>query len=66
MSTAAIEAYKARIASFVEGKDPIAVQRETPHTLAELVAGIPEEKLHVRPIARQVVGGGVARAFCGC
>lgn len=49
MSSPAIEAYKARIASFVEGKDPLAVQRETPHALAELVAGVPESKLEVRP-----------------
>ena len=50
-SSPAIEAYKARIASFIEGKDPLAVQRETPHALAELVAGVPEAKLHERPAA---------------
>ncbi len=49
MPSPAIEAYKARIASFIEGKDPIAVQRETPHVLAELVAGVPEAKLEERP-----------------
>lgn len=41
--------YKARILSYVEGKDPIAVQRQTPEALAELVRDIPESKLQKRP-----------------
>jgi len=49
MSTAA--EYKARILSYVEGKDPIAVQHETPALLAQLVKGLPADKLHARPAA---------------
>jgi hypothetical protein len=41
--------YKARILSFVKDKDPIAVQRQTPVSLAELVRDIPESKLQERP-----------------
>jgi DinB superfamily len=47
MATAA--EYKARILSYVEGKDPVAVQRETPEALAQLVAGVPSERLGTRP-----------------
>ena len=49
MATAAD--YKARILSYVEGKDPIAVQRETPQVLAELVNGVSAERLAKRPAA---------------
>ncbi len=49
MATAA--EYKARILSYVEGKDPVAVQRETPGALAQLVRDIPDEKLRARPAA---------------
>jgi uncharacterized damage-inducible protein DinB len=49
MSSPAIEAYKTRIASFIEGKDPLAVQRQTPAALAELIGGVPDAKLHERP-----------------
>lgn len=49
MATAA--EYKARILSYVEGKDPIAVQRETPASLAHLIEGVPAEKLRTRPAA---------------
>ncbi|MBV9500849.1 MAG: DinB family protein [Acidobacteriaceae bacterium] len=45
----AIEQYKARIAAFVEGKDPIAVQRESPKALARLIENIPTEKLKQPP-----------------
>ena len=47
MATAA--EYKARILSYVEGKDPIAVQRETPQVLAQLVEGVSPERLRARP-----------------
>jgi hypothetical protein len=47
MATA--DVYKARILSFVEGKDPIEVQRQTPAALAELFTGVPDSKLHQRP-----------------
>ncbi len=49
MATAA--EYKARILSYVEGKDPVAVQRETPDALAELIRGVPDQKLRTRPAA---------------
>jgi hypothetical protein len=49
MSSPAIEVYKARIASFIQGKDPLGVQRETPTALARLIAGVPEAKLRERP-----------------
>jgi hypothetical protein len=41
--------YVARLRSLVEGKDPIAVQRETPAALARLIASVPEEKLNRTP-----------------
>lgn len=49
MATAA--EYKARILSYVEGKDPIAVQRGTLDSLAQLLEGVPESKLRERPAA---------------
>jgi hypothetical protein len=50
MATPVFEAYKARILSFVEGKDPLEVQRATPGVLAGLVQGIPNSKLSERPV----------------
>lgn len=41
--------YKARILSFVEGKDPVEVQRQTSALLAQLINGVAESKLHQRP-----------------
>jgi hypothetical protein len=41
--------YKARILSYIEGKDPIEVQRKTPELLADLVVSVPEKKLRERP-----------------
>jgi hypothetical protein len=41
--------YIARLRSLVEGKDPIAVQTETPAALARLVASVPHEKLNRPP-----------------
>ena len=41
--------YIARLQSYVEGRDPIAVQTETPAALARLIARIPEGKLHRAP-----------------
>jgi uncharacterized damage-inducible protein DinB len=43
------EQYKARILALVEGKDALAVQREARKNLAELIAGIPADKLRQRP-----------------
>jgi DinB superfamily len=41
--------YKARIQGLVTGKDPVAVQRETPAQLAALISGVPAGKLSTRP-----------------
>ncbi len=41
--------YKARILSYVEGKDPVEVQRKTPELLADLTVSVPEKKLCERP-----------------
>ena len=49
MATAA--EYKARILSYVEGKDPVEVQRQTPALLAQLTDGVAESKLYERPEA---------------
>lgn len=43
------EQYKARILGLMEGKDAVAVQRETPAKLAKLVQGVAAEKLSRRP-----------------
>jgi hypothetical protein len=47
MATAAD--YKARILSYVEGKDPVEVQRETPELLAQAIQGASDEQLRHRP-----------------
>ena len=41
--------YKARILGLMEGKDPVAVQRETALHLAQLIDGVPTEQLRERP-----------------
>ena len=41
--------YKARILSYVEGKDPLQVQRKTPELLADMVVSVPEKQLYERP-----------------
>jgi hypothetical protein len=41
--------YKARLAAYVEGEDPISMQSEAPRTLARLVEGVAETKLRLRP-----------------
>ena len=47
MATA--DVYKARILSFVEGRDPLEVQRQTPAALMQLIAGNSAVKLSQRP-----------------
>ncbi len=47
MATAA--EYKARILSYVEGKDPVEVQRETPELLAQAIQGASDDQLRHRP-----------------
>ena len=41
--------YKARILKLMEGKDPVAVQRQTAPELEKLVGRVPAEKLSQRP-----------------
>jgi hypothetical protein len=41
--------YKARILSYIEGKDPLEVQRKTPELLADMVVSVPEKQLYERP-----------------
>jgi uncharacterized damage-inducible protein DinB len=41
--------YKTRIQGLVTGKDPIAVQRQTPSQLAALISDVRAEKLNTRP-----------------
>ena len=41
--------YKARIVALMEGKDPVAVQRETVAQLEQLMDGVSTEKLRERP-----------------
>ena len=41
--------YAARIRSYVEGKDPLAIQHATPQQLSHLIEGVPEAKLKARP-----------------
>ena len=43
------EQYKARFANYTEGKDPVAMQRETPRALAHLIAGVPTSKMKQPP-----------------
>lgn len=43
--------YTARILSYLQGKDPIAVQRHTPEAIAQLISGAPEDALTKRPAA---------------
>lgn len=41
--------YKARILALMEGKEPVAVQKETYPQIAELISGVSAEKLSTRP-----------------
>lgn len=43
------EQYKARLAAYVDGKDPIEIQRQTPAILAHLIEGVSPEKLKQSP-----------------
>jgi len=43
------EQYTARFSSYVEGRDPLAMQREAPRTIAALADGVSAEKLQARP-----------------
>jgi DinB family protein len=41
--------YRQRFKSYVQGKDPMAMQQEAIGTLERLTAGVPEEKLRLKP-----------------
>ena len=43
------EQYKTRILALMDGKDSLVVLRETAHKLAQLIVGIPAERLRQRP-----------------
>jgi DinB family protein len=43
------EQYQSRLASYVQGKDPIAMQREATQALKDLIAGLSETQLHQKP-----------------
>jgi hypothetical protein len=43
------EQYKARFEGYTAGKDPIAMQREAPRTLAALIEGAAKDELRRRP-----------------
>jgi hypothetical protein len=45
----AAEQYKAHLAAYVKDKDPLAMQREAPGTLARLIDGVPMETLKHSP-----------------
>jgi hypothetical protein len=45
----AVQQYVARITSYVEGKEPLAVQSATPKKLERLIKGVPTRKLRKRP-----------------
>jgi len=47
----ATEQYLQRLAGYVEGKDPLAIQRETAGALARLIGGVPAQQLARRPAA---------------
>ena len=47
--TETAEEYKSRFAAYVEGKDPIAMQREAPDTIACLIAGMAAARLNQPP-----------------
>ena len=47
------EQYERRLAGYVEGKDPVAMQREAASVLARLTGGAAEDKLRRRPAAQK-------------
>jgi hypothetical protein len=42
--------YTAKLEAYAEGKDPLAMQTDTPRILAELIEGAPEQALRRRPM----------------
>jgi len=49
MTTETPQQYTERILGYVEGREPLDVQRATAKTLARLVAGVPDATLRARP-----------------
>ncbi len=47
--TETIGQYRARLATYVEGKDPIVMQREAPDMIARLIDGVSQAKLQDHP-----------------
>jgi hypothetical protein len=47
--TETVDQYRARLATYVEGKDPIVMQREAPDTIARLIDGVSQTKLKDHP-----------------
>jgi uncharacterized damage-inducible protein DinB len=45
----AAEEYRERLASYVEGEDPVSIQRQSPTQLSTLIAGLSAEQLTSRP-----------------
>lgn len=43
------EQYQTRLAAYVDGKDPVAMQREAPRVLARLIDEVPDARLGLRP-----------------
>ena len=43
------EEYRARLASYVEGRDPLGLQEAASQTLARLLEGVDDERLRQRP-----------------
>ena len=41
--------YRKRLAGYLEGQDPLSIQRETPAELARLINGVSVEHLRRRP-----------------
>jgi hypothetical protein len=44
-----VEQYRMRLAGYVEGEDPLAIQRETPASLARLIDGVSDQQVRHRP-----------------
>jgi hypothetical protein len=47
--TETVDQYRARLATYIEGKDPIVMQCEAPDIIARLIDGVPQTKLKDRP-----------------
>lgn len=43
------EQYRNRLAGYIEGRDPLAIQQETPATLARLIDGVSDQQVRRRP-----------------